>query len=115
RLVAASRASIQRSAGSCPLEPARYQPAGRAIKHLVGYAPDRAVGVLRYEQRAIVGDRNSNWPSPDLGVVGDKSGEKVLVFSRWRPIFEANSDDFVAGTLGSIPGSVFRGETVAVI
>src|SRR6185503_13873925 len=63
----------------------------------------------------IVGDRNSNWPSPDLRVVGDKSGEKVLVFSRWRPIFEANSDDFVAGTLGSIPGSVFRGETVAVI
>ena len=43
------------------------------MAQLIGYPPDRSVGVLRHEERAVMGDRNSNRPSPNFR-------------SRWRQI-----------------------------
>src|SRR5579872_1279256 len=69
----------------------------------VGDSPNRPVGILRHEKRAIVCDSNANGPSPHFGVGGDKSSQKVLVFSGRRPVFQSNPDNLVAGGLGSIP------------
>ena len=62
-----------------------------------------------------MGNRNSNRPSPNFGIGGDKSGEKVLVFPRGRTVFQSNPDDLVARAPGSVPGSVFGRKAVAVV
>src|SRR3954454_7869438 len=71
-------------------------------------SPDRSVSVLRNQECAVACDRHSNRPSPDLGVVDDKASEKIFVFAGWNPVFQKNSDYFIAGTFGSIPGHVQR-------
>src|SRR3954451_14129702 len=78
-------------------------------------SPDRTVSVLRNQECAVACDRHSSGPSPHLGVVDDKASEKIFVFAGWRPVFQKNSDYFIAGTFGSIPGSMFSGESIRVI
>src|SRR5215469_4336602 len=82
---------------------------------LIGYPPDRSVGILRYEECAVVGDRNANRPSPHFGVVGNKPGKKVLVLAGRNSIPKPNPDYLVSGALRSVPRSVFGGEAVAAI
>ena len=81
----------------------------------MGYPPDRSSGILRYEKRAIVGDRDPNGPTPHLGVVGDKAGKKVLVPTVRKSFPQSNPNYLVSRALRSIPGSVLGGKAVAAI
>jgi hypothetical protein len=60
-------------------------------------------------------DCHSNGPPPHIGVVGDKSGEKILVFPGRRSVFHSDSDDFIARAFGSIPRSMFSRESITSI
>ena len=60
-------------------------------------------------------DRHSNGPSPDVGIIDDEAGEKILVFAGRRSVFQANSDDFIARASGSIPRSMFGRESITAI
>src|ERR1700730_1579296 len=74
--------------------------------------PDRAVSVFRHKERAVMRDRHSNGSSPHVGIIDDEAGEKILVFAGRRSIFQRNSDDFIAGSFGSVPRSMFCCESI---
>jgi hypothetical protein len=77
--------------------------------------PDRSVSVFRHEECAVLRDCHSNGPSPHIGVVDDKPGEKILVPPNRRSVFERNSDDFISRAFGSIPRSMFGRESITPI
>lgn len=77
--------------------------------------PDRSVSVFRHEECAVLRDCHSNGPSPHIGVVDDKPGEKILVLPYRRSVFERNSDDFISRAFGSIPRSMFGCESITPI
>src|ERR1700752_3449911 len=85
------------------------------IAELVTYTPDRSVAVLRYQQRAVVRDRNPDGPAPDLAVVDDKAGDEILVFAGRRTVLEADADYLVTGPLRAVPGAVLGRERIAAI
>ena len=62
-------------------ESARQLPDSGDRFALVANSPDRSVGVLGHEERAVIGDRNSDRSSPNFGIAGDKSSKKVLIFA----------------------------------
>jgi hypothetical protein len=81
----------------------------------VNNPPDRSISIFRHKECAVVCDGHSYGSSPHFGVVGDKSGEKILVFPGRRSVFQANSDDFIARASGSIPRSMFGRESITPI
>ena len=77
--------------------------------------PDCAIGVLRHQQRAVMGDRNTDRPSPDAGIVDHEARDKVLVFAGGDTVLHANTNDLVAGTFRPVPRAVLRGKAVSGI
>ena len=55
-------------------------------------------------------DCYSNGSSPHVGIIDNKSSEKILVFPGGRSVFQANSDDFIARASGSVPRSMLGRE-----
>jgi hypothetical protein len=47
----------------------------------IGDPPDRAVGVIRHQKRAVFGDSNAYRAPPDVRIVNDEAGHEVLVLA----------------------------------
>ena len=53
--------------------------------------PQRAVAVICDQPRAVVGDRHSDRPAPDLVIAEHEPGEEVFVVARRRAVALANA------------------------
>src|SRR5262249_6676579 len=82
----------------------------------IGYAPNGFRAIVRDEQRPIGGYGYADRTAPHMTVVHDKTGHEVLEFSRGaaRPM-EWNTYQLITHTNRFVPGTVFRGENVALI
>src|SRR5579864_406944 len=81
----------------------------------VAHAPDRSRTVIADEQRSIFADGDTHRPSPDLAFLGNEAGEKVFVVACGMAVFQRHADDFIAGALVAVPGTMFGGEDVAAV
>jgi hypothetical protein len=68
-----------------------------------GCVPDAACAVIGDEHAAVLGNRDTYGPAPDLSVFRDKAGEKVLVASVGVAVVHGNADDLLSGTVLSVP------------
>src|SRR5262249_53492811 len=84
-------------------------------KDSVGYPPDRAVGILGNQQRAIMGDGHADRPPPDLLVVDDKARDEVLIFAARHAVLQTDANDLVTSPLRPVPGPVLGRESIAAI
>src|SRR6266436_3077546 len=82
---------------------------------LVCDPPDRAVAVLRNEERTVMRDGEPNGPSPHLLVADDKPGDEVLIFASGHTIPKTDANDLVAGAFGPVPGAVLGCKTITDI
>src|ERR1700722_19000988 len=82
---------------------------------LVSDAPDRAVTVLRDQERAVARDRDADRASPHIGIAGDKAGHEVLIFAGRNAVLHTDADHLIARALRTIPGAVLGGKAVAAI
>src|SRR5579862_2332450 len=80
-----------------------------------GDTPNRAARVLGDEQGAILVHRDADRAAPDFGIADDKSGGEVVVLAGRHAVLYYDADDFVAGSLGSVPRPVFGGENIAAV
>src|ERR1700722_9514176 len=81
----------------------------------ITYAPDAARTVICNVECAIMADGYSYRPTPDLSIRGDKSGKKILILAGGFAVLHGNPDNLVASTVRTVPGSVFRRESIAVV
>src|SRR5579872_1917052 len=81
----------------------------------IGHTPDQVAAVVRHQQRAVVGGRNADRPTPDALAVDDEAGEEVLVGSVGHAVLQVHADDLVAGALAAVPRPMQRHESVAPI
>src|SRR5262249_11238651 len=54
------------------------------------HAPNSVADIVGDQQRAIVGDCHSDWPSKRLVVITDKTGEDIDRIAGWLPIRKSN-------------------------
>src|SRR3954469_12399876 len=71
--------------------------------------PDRAVAVFGDQERAVLGDRNSDRPPPDLGVIDNEARHEIFVLAGRLAVLHPDTDHLVAGALRAIPGAVLGG------
>src|SRR5580698_1525474 len=81
----------------------------------IGYVPDGFGAVVGDEEAAVAGLRYAYRSSPYGAVGEDEAGEEVFVFAGGVAVLHGQADDFVAGTLGAIPGAVLGGKAVALV
>ena len=90
----------------------RFAPAV-AIVARVRDAVDDAIGVVRHEQRAVLGDRETHGAREVRGAtIGEKAADERLDARRLSP-GEADSDYFVARRRLAIPRASHRHERIA--
>src|SRR5262249_34335999 len=92
--------------------PTWFQRRNPAQGLLRAHPPDRAVAVLRNQQRAIARNGYADRPSPDLAIVDDKASDEILVLAGWLAVLETDADDLVTGALRPVPGAVLGREGV---
>ena len=77
--------------------------------------PDRAAGILRHQQGAVMRNGHANGSSPHLGIADDKAGHEILVFAARRAVLETDANDLVARALRPVPRAMLGGEPVTAI
>src|ERR1700676_2460190 len=77
-------------------------------------APDRAVGLLRKDERAVFRLRHPDRPAPDRRVVDHEAGDEVFVFAGGHAVLHDRADDLVPGARRPAPGAVLGREGAAL-
>src|SRR5262245_46339923 len=76
------------------------------LRPTVSDPPNRAAGIVRDQQRAILRDGQRSRATPDLGAVltgNPEAGHEVLVVALWLAILEGHTYDLVARRLRTVP------------
>ena len=81
----------------------------------VRYAPDAAGAIVGNIKVAFTAYCYAYWAPPDLTIFGYEAGEEVFVTTLCVAVMHRDSDDFIAGTVGAVPGAVLGGEGVTVV
>ena len=83
---------------------------------LVRNAPDGPVAVFGDKQRAVLCDGKSRGTAPYLFIRDDKAGHEILILTgRFAVLIEEQTDHFVAGADGAVPGTVKRDKGAAAV
>jgi hypothetical protein len=61
--------------------------------------PDRAVAVVRHQERAILCYGDSHWAPPSVVIVDDEAGHKVFVLAGGDAVFQDHPNDLASGLL----------------
>src|SRR3984893_8466245 len=109
-----------RTAGGGPPAGARRPPCGTSTALVsrvpgAGDPPDRAVGILRYEQRAVRRHRDADRASPRRGIVDDEAGGEILEFAGRHAVLDDHPDHLGSGSFAAVPRTVLGRKQAAAI